>query len=616
MALAALGVLAAGQQLGAVTLSGSGTMEMAQARAILQAGQVSKLGDGTYSVQFDSTEEAQPLAISVMGGTLRLEQKKHRARAFGEIEVAKGCLFEQAAQWASAVSMTGALRGEGEIRVLAHRSGNRTRELSVNGACADFKGKLSASAVMLSLTPEGGVFGGSLSLTVPNAKYDGTLRVASLDGVTVKGDLTLGGGTRLEVPAGTLRVGGTFVAEGPVTVRVPTSAISGDPVVELLSGAANTQTAANLQVDGFRVVPDGERYVLADAAALPAVEKPAQVTLAVEKPAVAAKSVEKPAAPKRTGNTFTLLTWNVYQQGTQQKGGYEMIISELVRLKPDLVVLVEVRNYGKKDWLARVAADLKARGETYYTHWSEGAGVLSRTPFEDTLIWPGPRGNVRKAVTEIDGHAVALYAGHLDASYCAYYKAYPYAGKKLSEAERQEAVTKILQNNVTSDRDNMAYAFLNDARQEIAAGRWVIFCGDFNETSHLDWTEATKNLRSHNGFVIPWTVSMALAGDGFIDAYRQLYPNPVTHPCTTYPSAMDNVDPKRIAWDKTADERERIDFIHYKGKGLKVKDIRIYGPRDSVGYGKIIRETGSDPFLEPVGPWPSDHKGLWATFAY
>lgn len=312
--------------------------------------------------------------------------------------------------------------------------------------------------------------------------------------------------------------------------------------------------------------------------------------------------------------SFTLLSWNVYQQGTMQKNGYETIVGEIVRLKPDLAVLVEVRNYGKRDWLARLTDDLAVRGEKYYTHWSEGAGVISRTPFEDTVIWPGPRGNVRKAVTTVAGVPIALYAGHLDASYCAYYGAYRYAGKTLSESERHAAVEKLLKTNAVSDRDNMAYAMLNDARQELAAGRNVIFCGDFNETSHLDWTWATKDVRSHNGFVVPWTVSTALAGDGFTDAYRKLYPNALTHPGITYPAMMDGKNPQRIAWDRNADERERIDFIHYKGTRIEVADIKIYGPRESVGFGRVIREETQDPFLPPQGLWPSDHKGLWAKF--
>ena len=32
----------------------------------------------------------------------------------------------------------------------------------------------------------------------------------------------------------------------------------------------------------------------------------------------------------------------------------------------------------------------------------------------------------------------------------------------------------------------------------------VIVAGDFNECSHLDWTEATKDLCGHNGVVMPW----------------------------------------------------------------------------------------------------------------
>ncbi|MGN0855061.1 MAG: endonuclease/exonuclease/phosphatase family protein [Kiritimatiellia bacterium] len=346
------------------------------------------------------------------------------------------------------------------------------------------------------------------------------------------------------------------------------------------------------------ILSDGRVFAIAGLCALVA---------AGECMAAADKGASSPAS-------FTLLSWNVYQQGTMQENGYETIVGEIVRLKPDLAVLVEVRNYGKKDWLARLVGDLAARGENYYTHWSEGAGVISRTPFADTVIWPGPRGNVRKAVTEIGGSAIALYAGHLDASHCAYYGAYRYADKTLSERERQAAVAKLLKTNTVSDRDNMAYAVLNDARQELARGRDVIFCGDFNETSHLDWTWETRDVRSHSGFVVPWTVSTALSGDGFIDAYRKLYPDALTHPGITYPAMMDGKDPQRIAWDKTADERERIDFIHYKGTRIEVADIKIYGPRDSVGFGRAIREDTQDPFLPPQGLWPSDHKGLWAKF--
>ena len=574
-------------------------------KEFLSCGTYRKSGSGAEEIVLDGTKDSPPLSIEVSGGSLRINQKSNRARNYAELTIAKGAALEFATTWSSDVKVTDAVRGEGELRFPRHTSGSQPcRRVAVGGQLADFTGRLSAEGTWLTLTPSGDTFGGSLTLTMPKKKgYMAGLSIPNLSSVTLRGPLELDGGVNLELGALPLKVG-RLQLNGPVEVTLTAAALEGEALITVLSGKADAATAAKLRVPGFQVTAQGNAYILGDR------------VVGGAQPSAAAEVVPAPKAAPRTPGTFSLLSWNVYQQGTQQKGGYEMILSELVRLKPDLAVLVEVRNYGKKDWLAQVAADLKARGETYYTHWSEGAGVLSRTPFEDSVIWPGPRGNVRKAKTVIEGHAVVLYAGHLDASYCAYYKAYPYAGKQLTEAERAAAVTEILKNNVTSDRDNMAYAFLNDARTEFANGANILFCGDFNETSHLDWTEETKHLRRHNGFVIPWTVSMALAGDGYTDAYRKAFPNPVTHPGNTYPSAMPGIDPKRIAWDKNADERERIDFIHYKGKEIALKEICVYGPRDSVGYGKLIREEGQDAFLDPVGPWPSDHKGLWAVFSF
>lgn len=553
-------------------------------KEFLSCGTYRKSGSGAEEIVLDGTKDSPLLSIAVTGGSLRINQKNNRARAYAEFTVAKGCALELATSWSSDVKVTDAVRGEGELRFPRHTSGSQPcRRVAMNGTAADFTGRLSAEGTWLTLTPSGDAFGGSITLTMPKKKgYMAGLSIPNLASVTLRGQLELDGGVNLEIGALPLTVG-RLKLNGPVEVTLTAAALEGETLISQSSGKADAATAAKLRVPGFKVAARGNSYVLAER--LAGGER-------ASAPAVAAAPETVAETPVRAPGTFSLLSWNVYQQGSQQKGGYEMIISELVRLKPDLAVLVEVRNYGKKDWLAQVVADLKARGETYYTHWSEGAGVLSRTPFEDAVIWPGPRGNVRKAKTVIDGHSVVLYAGHLDASYCAYYKVYPYAGKQLTEAERAVAIAEILKSNVTSDRDNMAYAFLNDARSEFANGANILFCGDFNETSHLDWTEETKNLRSHNGFVIPWTVSMALAGDGYTDAYRKAFPNPVTHPGITYPSAMPGIDPKRIAWDKNADERERIDFIHYKGKEIALKEICVYGPRDSVGYGKLIREEG------------------------
>ena len=42
---------------------------------------------------------------------------------------------------------------------------------------------------------------------------------------------------------------------------------------------------------------------------------------------------------------FTVLQWNIWQEGTKVKGGYDAVVNEIVRLKPDFVTFSEVRNY-------------------------------------------------------------------------------------------------------------------------------------------------------------------------------------------------------------------------------------------------------------------------------
>ena len=64
-------------------------------------------------------------------------------------------------------------------------------------------------------------------------------------------------------------------------------------------------------------------------------------------------------ARSQKSNEFTVLQWNVWQEGTMVPGGYDAIVNEIVRLKPDFVTFSEVRNYNKTNFTARVCV----RGE-------------------------------------------------------------------------------------------------------------------------------------------------------------------------------------------------------------------------------------------------------------
>lgn len=315
---------------------------------------------------------------------------------------------------------------------------------------------------------------------------------------------------------------------------------------------------------------------------------------------------------------FTMLQWNIWQEGTVVKGGFDAIVDEVVRLKPDLVTFSEVRNYHKTRFCDRIVEALAKRGETYYSFYSDDSGLLSRQPITDsTTVYPlhNDQGTCYRALTSVNGREVALYTAHLDYRSCAYYNVRGYHGSTWAEIPIPTSVAEVLTFNDASVRDDAIRNFIKMAKEDIAKGRLVMIGGDFNEPSHLDWTRETKDLYDHHGLIIPWTVTLELDNAGFIDSYREKYPNILQYPGFTYPSDNKDMPTKKLTWTPKADERERIDYIfYYPDPKLQLKDAIIFGPKGCIVNNKRMEETSKDRFLEPTGTWPTDHKGLLVTF--
>lgn len=315
---------------------------------------------------------------------------------------------------------------------------------------------------------------------------------------------------------------------------------------------------------------------------------------------------------------FTVLQWNVWQEGTKVPGGYEAIVDEIVRLMPDFVTLSEVRNYNNTRFCDRIVASLRERGATYYSFYSYDTGLLSRHPITDsTTVYPekDDHGSIYRLTASVGSQRVAIYTGHLDYLNCAYYNVRGYDGSTWKEISLPTSAEEVLKVNTASLRDDAICDFLVAARKDIANGYSVVIGGDFNEPSHLDWVEANKHLYDHNGLVIPWTVTRLLEDAGFVDSYRAIYPNPLTHPGFTYPADNPQCAVNKLTWAPKADERERIDFIFYHpSQGLKATKAVVFGPRGSIVRSERVQETSSDEFLAPKGVWPTDHKGLLVTF--
>lgn len=315
---------------------------------------------------------------------------------------------------------------------------------------------------------------------------------------------------------------------------------------------------------------------------------------------------------------FTVLQWNIWQEGTMVEGGYEAIVNEIVRLQPDFVTFSEVRNYHNTNFTARLTASLKEKGLDYYSFYSYDSGLLSKYPITDSVtVYPekDDHGSIYKMVSSIAGKRVAVYTAHLDYLNDAYYNVRGYDGSTWEEIPLPTSVEEVLKVNDASLRDDAIRLFIADAKKEQEQGSIVILGGDFNEPSHLDWTEETKDLYAHNGLVIPWTVTTLLDEAGYIDVYRSLYPNPVTHPGITFPDDNPDKAIEKLTWTPKSDERERIDYIFYAPyEGLKLKDAIIFGHEGSIAYSKRVPNETEDRFLLPLGVWPTDHKGLLATF--
>lgn len=316
-----------------------------------------------------------------------------------------------------------------------------------------------------------------------------------------------------------------------------------------------------------------------------------------------------------------VLQFNVWQEGAMVKGGFEAIADEIAKYEPDFVTLSEVRNYNNTRFCDRIVKALKDRGLNYYSFYSQDSGLLSHHPIVDsTTTYPysmqKDQGSIYRLVSKMpNGLEVAVYTAHLDYRSCAYYDVRGYNGSTWEKEAPIVDIDSILAINKRSLRDDAIKDFIVEAKKDIAEGRFIIIGGDFNEPSHLDWTAETANLYDHHGIQVPWDVSKLLSQEGYIDSYRSIYEDPVSHPGITYPADNQLIETNRLSWTPLADERERIDFIYYyPHKCVELKDSYIVGPAGSIALGQRVLHESSDSICSPIAVWPSDHKAVMSVF--
>lgn len=333
------------------------------------------------------------------------------------------------------------------------------------------------------------------------------------------------------------------------------------------------------------------------------------------------------APPKEAQGDLRVLSINLWQEGTSVEGGFEKIVEVILASGADLVVMSEVRNYEGQDLHGRLLGALAERGATYHgRHGGGDVGLLSRFPIAATGVAAPADGDAEDAkragpvmafdVTLAEGEPpLVVCAAHLDYRNYALYlpRGYDPVTFELRDVDgdgEPDPVTDVEalhRADAASGRDEAVEAFLAYARTRKKDKARVLLAGDFNEASHLDWTPATRDLFGHGGVAIEWRNSKRLARAGFVDAWRELHPDPVTHPGHTWPSPAHGRP--STTWTPKADERDRIDFVYHDG-GFEVRRAWVVGPREDSVMGAVVDGGTECPRVLFGLEWPSDHKAV------
>ncbi len=314
-------------------------------------------------------------------------------------------------------------------------------------------------------------------------------------------------------------------------------------------------------------------------------------------------------------NAFDLrvLQFNVWQEGTSVSNGLEKIANIIIESNADVVSFVEVRNY-TGDWITKIINELEEKGYYYNGSFVDGTtvGLISKYDITESVKI---NSSIAAYTLNIEGLDLFLCSAHLDYTHYALYLPRGYNGGSPdwnmiddNQDGKPDPVTntkRISRYNLASQRDEAINDFIQWAKSKTLP---IVLCGDFNEASCLDWTTTTENLYDHNGVVFEWQNTKMLQDAGFTDSYREVNPNEKTHPGITWPSFANGVG--HTNWITKSDERDRIDFIFFKGDGMYSSSAMIAGPVKSYVKNKVVKERTSDIFIASDLPWPSDHKGV------
>ncbi|MCQ1060203.1 endonuclease/exonuclease/phosphatase family protein [Photobacterium sp. DNB23_23_1] len=308
-------------------------------------------------------------------------------------------------------------------------------------------------------------------------------------------------------------------------------------------------------------------------------------------------------------NIVTANMWQSLMRNLEGTSDYHIALEEFRHADADILLLSEASGI-----TARIAEQLGMyfwQGHDSYVT----AGIVSKFPiikvYNDTPSENDAMGGGVGVVVDINGREVTLWSNHLDYRNYVVYDARGGDGQAwaaregcvpVSEADEIDAL------NLMSSRPSQTQYMLDELAPANEQGKAIFIGGDFNESSGLDWTEETAYMFDHNGTVHDFMVHRMIRAEGYVDSYRELYPNPVTHPGLTWPFHIDDSWTQSKSFidecGRGLDDRDRIDLIyHSQAEGLELLSTSIIGPRAETYF---PGPDGNDDLYD----WQDPHSGI------
>lgn len=280
-----------------------------------------------------------------------------------------------------------------------------------------------------------------------------------------------------------------------------------------------------------------------------------------------------------------VLVWNIWHGGNDEslpKDGRPSVIDVIKASEADVVLMIET--YGSAPMIS------DSTGLDYHLI-SSNLSIYSRFPITKRLAF-------RDSISTFNFGGVEILA--FDSIPMAIFDTWLHYLPDTRLAPTHLPEDSILAWENAGSRDDEVEKAVNSIEEYLNNSDKVpvIIGGDMNSHSHLDWTVATKDTFNHGGAVVNWTVSRTFTDAGLTDSYREIYPDPLTHPGITWISGVD-ADGK-FGYNK----QDRIDYLYYKGNCIKAIDSESH----TVPPGEILNFKGKEIM------YPSDHGFVLTTF--